>query len=224
MKHAAPDAAILRQQLVKQLALTELVMTDQQIDQLIALVLLLFKWNKAYNLTSVRDPQQMLVRHILDSLMVSPFLHGDHIADVGTGPGLPGLPLAIINPERQFVLIDSLGKRISFIRQVVHQLGLTNVVAVQSRVENYHPDEAFSCVLSRAFASLADMLRWCHHLTTADGQFIALKGQLDQTELNAIPAEFSLLATHRLKVPHLNAERHVVLIGAGVSNPGINER
>ena len=214
MKPTTPDAGVLRQQLVTLLAATDLVVTDQQIDQLIALVLLLNKWNKAYNLTSVRDPQQMLVRHILDSLVVSPFLHGDHIADVGTGPGLPGLPLAIINPQRQFVLIDSLGKRINFIRQVVHQLGLKNVVAVQSRVENYEPEQSFSCVLSRAFASLADMLRWCHHLSAENGQFIALKGQLDQVELDAIPAEFALVDTQRLKVPHLNAERHVVIITA----------
>ncbi|MCC5878344.1 MAG: 16S rRNA (guanine(527)-N(7))-methyltransferase RsmG [Idiomarina sp.] len=213
MKHAAPDAAVLRQQLVKLLTQTDLAVTDQQIDQLITLVLLLNKWNKAYNLTSVRDPQQMLVRHILDSVMVSPFLQGEMIADVGTGPGLPGLPLAIINPQRHFVLIDSLGKRINFIRQIVHQLGLKNVTAIQSRVEDYQPEQPFSCVLSRAFASLADMLRWCHHLPAPDGQFLALKGQLDQSELEAIPAEYAVLATDRLQVPQLDALRHVVTIG-----------
>ena len=105
----------------------EIQLADRQKDQLIQLVQLLNKWNKAYNLTSVRDPQEMLVKHILDSIVVSPYLQGDLFIDVGTGPGLPGLPLAIINPTKQFVLLDSLGKRISFIRNAVRELGLTNV-------------------------------------------------------------------------------------------------
>ena len=106
----------------------------------------------------------MLVKHILDSLVVSPYLQGDRFIDVGTGPGLPGLPLAIINPSKQFVLLDSLGKRISFIRNAVRELGLTNVTPVLSRVEEYQPEDKFDGVLSRAFASLKDMTDWCHHL------------------------------------------------------------
>ena len=113
--------------LLKQTALS---VTEQQQQQLVKLVLLLNKWNKTYNLTSVRDPQEMLVKHILDSLVVSPYLQGDRFIDVGTGPGLPGLPLAIINPDKHFVLLDSLGKRISFIRHAVRELGLTNVEPV----------------------------------------------------------------------------------------------
>ena len=144
----------LLQQLQKMLALTELEVTDYQQNQLVQLVELLNKWNKAYNLTSVRDPSQMLVKHIMDSIVVSPYLQGNRLIDVGTGPGLPGLPLAILNPDKKFVLLDSLGKRLSFIRQAVLALGLKNVEFIQSRVEEYQPEEKFDVVLSRAFASL----------------------------------------------------------------------
>ena len=130
--------------LLKQTALS---VTEQQQQQLVKLVLLLNKWNKAYNLTSVRDPQEMVIKHILDSLVVSPYLQGDRFIDVGTGPGLPGLPLAIVNPQKHFVLLDSLGKRISFIRNAVRELELTNVEAVLSRAEEYQPDHQFDGVL-----------------------------------------------------------------------------
>ncbi|RUO30917.1 16S rRNA (guanine(527)-N(7))-methyltransferase RsmG [Aliidiomarina sedimenti] len=206
------DAAQLAQKLQQLLAKTSLAVSEAQQNQLVQLVLLLNKWNQAYNLTSVRDPQAMLIRHIMDSVVVSPYLQGERIVDVGTGPGLPGLPLAILNPDKEFVLVDSLGKRINFIRQVVHQLGLKNVTAVHSRVENYEPDQGFSSVISRAFASLADMLSWCHHLPSAEGSFIALKGQLDEDELTAVPAEFTVESKVRLNVPELEAERHLVVI------------
>ncbi|MFZ3402490.1 16S rRNA (guanine(527)-N(7))-methyltransferase RsmG [Aeromonas salmonicida] len=187
-----------------------IVITDTQKTQLVQLVELLHKWNKAYNLTSVRDPDAMLVKHILDSLVVSPHLHGERFIDVGTGPGLPGLPLAIINPDKQFVLLDSLGKRINFIRQVIQELGLTNVTPVKSRVEEYQPDVGFDCVLSRAFASLEDMLSWCHHLPFEQGSFLALKGQYPEQELAQLPANIRLVACHELRVPELEGERHLL--------------
>ncbi|ASI25252.1 TPA: 16S rRNA (guanine(527)-N(7))-methyltransferase RsmG [Aeromonas salmonicida] len=187
-----------------------IVITDTQKTQLVQLVELLHKWNKAYNLTSVRDPDAMLVKHILDSLVVSPHLHGERFIDVGTGPGLPGLPLAIINPDKQFVLLDSLGKRINFIRQVIQVLGLTNVTPVKSRVEEYQPDVGFDCVLSRAFASLEDMLSWCHHLPSEQGSFLALKGQYPEQELAQLPANIRLVACHELRVPELEGERHLL--------------
>ncbi|MDM5128869.1 16S rRNA (guanine(527)-N(7))-methyltransferase RsmG [Aeromonas salmonicida] len=187
-----------------------IVITDTQKTQLVQLVELLHKWNKAYNLTSVRDPDAMLVKHILDSLVVSPHLHGERFIDVGTGPGLPGLPLAIINPDKQFVLLDSLGKRINFIRQVIQELGLTNVTPVKSRVEEYQPDVGFDCVLSRAFASLEDMLSWCHHLPSEQGCFLALKGQYPEQELAQLPANIRLVACHELRVPELEGERHLL--------------
>lgn len=195
--------------LLKQTALS---LTEQQEKQLVQLVLLLNKWNKAYNLTSVRDPMEMLVKHILDSLVVSPYLQGDRFIDVGTGPGLPGLPLAIINPDKIFILLDSLGKRISFIRNAVRELGLTNVETVLSRVEEYQPDHQFDGVLSRAFASLKDMTDWCHHLPDQNGAFYALKGQYHQDEIAELSNNFSVSEVIELNVPELIGERHLILI------------
>ena len=194
------------------LAQANIQVSEQQKDQLIELVNLLNKWNKAYNLTSVRDPQEMLVKHILDSLVVSPYLQGDRFIDVGTGPGLPGLPLAIINPDKQFVLLDSLGKRVSFIRNAVLKLRLTNVMPVLSRVEEYQPEEKFDGVLSRAFASLKDMTEWCHHLLSSDGLFYALKGIYHQEEVQNLNDIFTVEKVLSLDVPTLVGERHLVLL------------
>lgn len=202
----------LEPRLTALLAQTPLVLSDQQKQQLLRLVGLLHKWNKAYNLTSVREPDAMLVKHILDSLVVSPYLEGHRFIDVGTGPGLPGLPLAILNPDKQFVLLDSLGKRIRFIRQVVHELGLQNVTAVQSRVEAFADEQGFDGVLSRAFASLTDMLTWCAHLAAPEGRYLALKGQFPAEELAQLPAGFELVAAHSLRVPELEGERHLIVL------------
>ncbi|HDR1161675.1 TPA: 16S rRNA (guanine(527)-N(7))-methyltransferase RsmG [Pasteurella multocida] len=206
----------LEQQLSQKLEIllkqTALSITDQQKEQLIKLVLLLNKWNKAYNLTSVRDPMEMLVKHILDSVVVSPHLQGKHFIDVGTGPGLPGLPLAIVNPNKHFVLLDSLGKRISFIRNAIRELGLDNVEAVLSRVEEYHPEQPFDGVLSRAFASLKDMTDWCQHLPKQDGYFYALKGLYYQEEVEELSEKFTIQQVIRLQVPELIGERHLVIV------------
>lgn len=190
----------------------QIQLTDLQKDQLIQLVQLLHKWNKAYNLTSVRDPLEMLVKHILDSIVVSPYLQGDHFIDVGTGPGLPGLPLAIINPTKQFVLLDSLGKRISFIRNAVRELGLTNVEPVLSRVEEYQPEQKFDGVLSRAFASLKDMTDWCHHLPKENGYFYALKGIYHEDEVQELDKKFEVKDVITLNVPELVGERHLIVL------------
>ena len=196
--------------LKKLVAQTSLVLSEHQLQQLVTYVELLDKWNSAYNLTSVRDPEEMLVKHIMDSLAVAPFVKGQRIIDVGTGPGLPGIPLAICFPEKQFTLLDSLGKRINFIRQVIQELGLTNVTPVKSRVEEYQPEVGFDGVLSRAFASLEDMLSWCHHLPSPEGSFLALKGQYPEQELAQLPASIRLVATHQLVVPELEGERHLL--------------
>lgn len=192
---------------------TDLNVNQQQRDQLVGYVELLNKWNKAYNLTSVRDPMDMLVKHILDSIMVSPYLYGERLIDVGTGPGLPGIPLAIMNPEKQFYLLDSLGKRIRFIKQAIHELGIDNVTAVQSRVEEFDPEEKFDTVLSRAFASMTDMVEWCHHLPKDDsGRFLALKGILSQDEIEQLPEWCSVIEVKALNVPELEGERHLVTL------------
>ncbi|WP_290654841.1 16S rRNA (guanine(527)-N(7))-methyltransferase RsmG [Idiomarina sp.] len=202
--------------LLSQTKIESLLMLDEnQLDQLVQLVEQLDKWNKAYNLTSVRDPKQMVSRHIVDSLIISPFLTGDRFIDVGTGPGLPGLPLAIANPDKSFVLLDSLGKRIRFIRQVCHQLGIKNVQAVQSRVEYYtEQNNSFDGVLSRAFASLDDMLTWCKHLPKNNGKFLALKGQYPQQELDELSEQYKIEQISSLNVPGVDGDRHIVVISA----------
>jgi len=202
--------------LLGQTKIESLLMLDEnQLGQLVQLIEQLDKWNKAYNLTSVRDPKQMVSRHIVDSLIISPFLTGDRFIDVGTGPGLPGLPLAIANPDKSFVLLDSLGKRIRFIRQVCHQLGIKNVQAVQSRVEDYtEQNNSFDGVLSRAFASLDDMLTWCKHLPKNNGKYLALKGQYPQQELDELSEQYKIEQISSLNVPGVDGDRHIVVISA----------
>jgi 16S rRNA (guanine527-N7)-methyltransferase len=195
---------------------TDLNITTEQIDKLVAYVELLEKWNKAYNLTSVRDPNQMVIKHIMDSVVVSPHLQtvsdvNTKYIDVGTGPGLPGVPLSIINPDKQFTLLDSLGKRIRFITQVKHELKLENVAPLQSRVEDHQGQ--YAGVISRAFASISDMVNWSHHLLAPQGKFFALKGQIDQEEIEALPNFVKVEQTHSLHVPELTGERHLVLLG-----------
>ncbi|MDS1119998.1 16S rRNA (guanine(527)-N(7))-methyltransferase RsmG [Klebsiella pneumoniae] len=188
-------------------------LTDHQKNQLVAYVGLLDKWNKAYNLTSVRsDPNEMLVRHILDSIIVAPYLQGSRFIDVGTGPGLPGIPLAIVCPESHFTLLDSLGKRVRFLRQVQHELKLDNVTPVQSRVEAFPAEPPFDGVISRAFASLNDMVSWCHHLPAANGHFYALKGLAQKEEMESLPEGYDIVEVIELHVPRLEGERHLVVI------------
>ncbi|EIN0127546.1 16S rRNA (guanine(527)-N(7))-methyltransferase RsmG, partial [Salmonella enterica] len=182
-------------------------LTDHQKMLLVAYVDMLHKWNKAYNLTSVRDPNEMLVRHILDSIVVAPYLQGQRFIDVGTGPGLPGIPLAIVLPDAHFTLLDSLGKRVRFLRQVQHELKLENITPVQSRVEAYPSEPPFDGVISRAFASLNDMVSWCHHLPGEKGRFYALKGQLPGDEIASLPDNFSVESVEKLRVPQLEGER-----------------
>jgi 16S rRNA (guanine527-N7)-methyltransferase len=205
-----PDP-LLESQLKNLLGQTELSIEQQSISQLVVYVDLLHKWNKTYNLTAIKDRQQMLTIHIADSLVVSPYLKHNRYIDVGTGAGLPGIPLAIYHPNKQFVLLDALGKRIRFLKQVVYELGLKNVTLVQSRVEVYQPDKHFDGILSRGFASLKDMLHWCQHLVDCTGEFLALKGQLNDAELSQIPSGFTVRHNIPLQVPELIGKRHLVI-------------
>ncbi|MCE7537304.1 16S rRNA (guanine(527)-N(7))-methyltransferase RsmG [Aliivibrio fischeri] len=203
----------LSQQFDCLIAQTDLNVSELQKEQLLGYVALLHKWNKAYNLTSVRNPSEMVIKHILDSIVVSPKLSGERFIDVGTGPGLPGIPLAIMNPEKSFTLLDSLGKRIRFIKQVIHELKITNVTPIQSRVEEFQPEEKFDAVLSRAFASMTDMVNWCHHLPKEeDGVFLALKGIYSEEEANDLPEWCSVKNVATLIVPELEGERHLVTL------------
>jgi 16S rRNA (guanine527-N7)-methyltransferase len=171
---------------------------------------LLERWNRAYNLTAVRDPARMVTRHLLDSLAVAPYLRGQRLIDVGTGAGLPGVPLAIAFPQLQFHLLDGNGKKTRFLFQVKTALGLDNMTIHHSRVESYHPDQLFDAVLSRAFASLADMVRCCRHLLASQGRFLALKGVYPEEELAGVEGLCDVCAVHPLEVPGLAEQRHLV--------------
>ncbi len=180
---------------------------------------LLERWNATYNLTAVRDPDEMVTRHLLDSLAVQPFVRGMTLADLGTGPGLPGIPLAIAAPERAVALVDSNGKKARFLREAVRALKLANATVIESRVEAV--EGSYHCITARAFASLADMLAWGGHLLAPDGTWLALKGRHPADELAGMPRGFHVLAIEPLRVPGLDAERHVVVISR--SREGLDE-
>lgn len=179
-------------------------------ERLLDYVELLTRWNTAYNLTAVREPGEMVTRHLLDSLAVAKLVRGDSLADLGTGAGLPGIPLAILAPERQHTLIDSNGKKVRFLREAVRALALANVRVEQSRVEDARGQ--FDCVSARAFATLGDMLRLGGHLLAPDGIWIALKGQLSKDEILGVPAGFVVADVIALAVPGLGAARQVAII------------
>lgn len=186
--------------------------SEEQQSQLIKYLEMVNKWNKAYNLTSVRDPLEMVTVHLVDSIAVSPLLEGKRFIDVGTGPGLPGVPLAIMCPDAQFVLLDSLGKRIRFLKQVAFELKLANIEPIQSRVEEHTPEVEFDAVITRAYASIELMLSSCQHLVTSGGKFLALKGIYPEEELDAVSDAFSVVESTPLNVPGLDAQRHVIKI------------
>lgn len=168
------------------------------------------QWNRKYNLTAVRAPAQIVSRHILDSLAVAPWVHGTRVLDVGTGAGLPGIPLAVAFPERHFTLLDSHGKKTRFVTHAATMLGLRNVEVVQARVETYRAPEPFATVITRAFAALGEFLGASAHLGASGTRWLAMKGAPPADELQALPAGFRLLAVHALKVPGLDAARCVV--------------
>ncbi len=175
----------------------------------------LYKWNKAYNLTAIRNPEAMLKLHILDSLSVVKNLaklEPKHIIDVGTGAGLPGIILAIMWAEVKVDLLDTNGKKTRFLNQCKHNLGLTNVLVLNKRVEQHQPDQAYDIVTSRAFASISDMLAGCEQLVGEEGVFAAMKGQYPQAELDAMSENYDLLDSTALSVPGVDAIRHLLLI------------
>lgn len=174
-------------------------------------VALLERWNRVYNLTAVRRAEDMVTRHILDSLSILPWLQGPQILDVGSGAGLPGIPLAIVRPELDFVLLDSNAKRTRFMIQAAAELRLTNVQVVRCRVEDYQPEiGGFDSVLSRAFASLAEFLTHAGRLCAPAGRLLAMKGVHPDDELGRLPAGFVVVGVYALKVPGLDAQRHIV--------------
>lgn len=193
-------------------------LSEQQHEQLLAYLALLIKWNKAYNLTAVRNPDEMVSRHLLDSLSVVPFVAeaGDNWLDVGSGGGMPGIPLAILFPERNFTLLDSNGKKTRFLTQVKLELKLANLDVIHSRVEGFTPEQPFSGICSRAFSSLEDFSNWTRHLGDGQTQWLAMKGVHPDDELQALPADFRLTATHVLKVPGCQGQRHLLILRRSV--------
>ncbi len=181
-----------------------------QRELMLAYLELLLKWNSAYNLTAVRVPAQMVTRHLLDSLAIAPRLCGQNLIDVGTGAGLPGIPMAIVFPGRRFSLLDSNGKKTRFLFQVKTALRLDNIQIHHARVESFRPPEPYDAVMSRAFASLADMATGCRHLLAPTGRFLAMKGAYPTQELAALDPAYAVSAVHTLTVPGLNEQRHLV--------------
>ena len=178
---------------------------------LLAYLALLARWNATYNLTAIRDPRDMLAKHLLDSLAMQPFVRGLRtLADLGTGPGLPGIPLAIATPGLQVTLVESNGKKARFLREAVRQLGLGNVQVAESRIEAFQPGTHFDAITARALATLPLILELGGHLPGPGGRLLAMKGVVPDEEIAALPAGWRLAAVHPLRVPGLDAERHLV--------------
>jgi 16S rRNA (guanine527-N7)-methyltransferase len=184
-----------------------------QAEAMLRLTAELREWNRRINLTAITGPADMVDKHLLDSLSVQPHLHGRRVADIGTGAGFPGLPLAIVNPRRSFTLIEATGKKCLFVRHAVELLGIDNVEVIQARAESWKPKALFDCVIARALGKLADFVRVAGHLCARDGRMLAMKGRHPTAEMHALPAGWRVLALHDLSVPGLAAERCVVELG-----------
>ena len=193
----------------------ELVLPASTCDRLIAYVMLLAKWNRSYNLTAIREPLAMVSQHLLDSLALLPHLplppQAARVADVGTGAGLPGIPLALARPQWHVALIESNQKKAAFLRQAAIELGVENLEVHEGRVEDWQPEVPFRLVISRAFAELAAFVTACRHIVAPHGLFAAMKGREPQEEIKRLPPDVRLLSVLRMRTPFLDAERHLVL-------------
>ena len=181
-----------------------------QAETLLRLVDELEQGNAQFNLTAIRDRPGMLRKHVLDSLSLQPYLRGERVADIGTGAGFPGIPLAIVNPQRRFTLIEATGKKARFVEQTLQRVGCANAAVVNSRAETYRPFELFDTVLARALSSLADFVAYAGHLCGPGGRLLAMKGKRPEDEISALPKSFRVVAVHRLSVPGLPDQRHLV--------------
>ena len=205
---------VLQQKLADGLSALPLELNASVQHQLIDYLQLLVKWNRAYNLTAIRQPEQMVTRHLLDSLVIGPYLQGPRILDVGTGAGLPGIPLALAYPDLQFTLLDSNGKKIRFVTQAVAELGLANVDVIQSRIEAFQPECRFDTITARAFASIEELIDQTTRLLVDKGQYLIMKGVYPVAEVEAMPEGYQVDAVHQLEVPALDAERHLLIVRA----------
>jgi 16S rRNA (guanine527-N7)-methyltransferase len=185
---------------------------ESQHTQLLAYLALLIKWNKAYNLTAVRNPDEMVSRHLLDSLSVVRFIEGDRQLDVGSGGGMPGIPLAVLFPDMKITVLDSNGKKTRFLTQVKLELGLANLEVIHSRAEAFRPALPFNGIISRAFSSLEDFTQWTRHMGDGETRWLAMKGLHPADELVALPADFSLESAQALAVPGCQGQRHLLIL------------
>ena len=208
---AVIDYGVLLDDGLAELGLEQRLGDDQM---LMAYVTELMNWNRVYNLTSVRKPADIVTRHVLDSLTVLPHLHGDGILDIGTGAGLPGIPLAIACPEREFVLLDSSNKKLRFVRQTLGILGLDNVTLEDARIEEFQPERLFDSITCRAFSDLPDFYRFAARLCAEGGRMLAMKGVYPMTEVECLKDKAVIDDIVALKVPGLDAERHLVIMHA----------
>lgn len=189
-----------------------LKLTTEQCAALQRLLDELNDWNQRLNLTAIRDPEQQLTKHLLDSLSIHPYLRGARIADIGTGAGFPGLPLALVNPDKHFVLIDSVNKKLRFVEHAAQAMGLRNVVVLHTRAQDYQPEPRFDCVVSRAMGSIENFVKWCGHWCTKGGRLLAMKGKYPEDEIKLLPDGWKIAAVHALRVPGLDEQRHLVEI------------
>ena len=208
------DLASLRPGLVAGLAALQLP-ADPLADRLLAYLALLDRWNRTYNLSAIRDPAEMVPRHLLDSLTMLPFVAPGPLADLGTGPGLPGIPLALARPDLQVTLVESIGKKTRFLREVVRQLGLDNVRVLESRAETVAEPGAYEQITARALDTLAGILAVGGHLLSPTGKLLAMKGVHPAAEIAALPPGWRVEGVERLAVPGLDGERHLVVVGRG---------
>jgi len=201
-----------RQALEEGLGELALAIDSQGREQLLAYLDLLGKWNRAYNLTAVREPLAMVSRHLLDSLSISPWVDRGPVLDVGSGAGLPGIPLAIAHPDRAFTLLDTNGKKTRFLEQCRLQLGLPNLRVLHARVEHLEQPGGFPLITARAFTALPNLVEWCGDLLAPDGRFLAMKGTRPDAELAALPAAWQAVEEISLQVPGCEGERHLLII------------
>lgn len=187
-------------------------------ERLLDYVALLYKWNRTYSLTALREQEAAVSHHLLDSLAILPFVAAGRLLDVGSGGGMPGIPLAIACPELSVTLLDSNTKKTAFLQQAAIELGLKNISVHAGRVEQYHPESGFSAITSRAFAELADFVTLSSHLLAEGGVWLAMKGVYPQGELERLPATVSVDAVHRLEVPGVEAERHLLVLKKTAAN------
>jgi 16S rRNA (guanine527-N7)-methyltransferase len=173
---------------------------------------LLERWNRAYNLTAVKDPAQMVIRHLLDSLSIVPWISGGRLLDAGTGAGLPGIPLALARPDLEVTLLDSSGKKVRFLNHVRRELGLENITPVQERLESFSAETGYQAIISRAFADLASFARAARHLAVAQSRLLAMKGKRPESELRDLPRWVRVDSVEKLTVPGLQEDRHLVIM------------